>query len=59
VHQCVGEAFAWTELTLLVATIAQHWRFETASAPTPAPGLTLTPKGLRMRALRRPGPLPN
>lgn len=53
-HQCVGEGFAWTELTLLVATIAQHWRFETVSEPTPAPGITLTPKGLRMRALRRP-----
>jgi cytochrome P450 len=54
VHQCVGEGFAWTELTLLVATIAQRWRFETIGEPTPAPLITLVAKGLQMRAMRRP-----
>jgi cytochrome P450 len=53
VHLCVGEAFAWTELVLVLATIAQRWRFATVSAPTPEPRITLRPKGLRMRALRR------
>lgn len=53
VHQCVGEGFAWTEATLLLATIGQQWRFETVSEPTPEARLTLRPKGLRMRAIRR------
>ena len=26
-RQCIGESFAWMELVLLVATIAQRWRF--------------------------------
>jgi cytochrome P450 len=33
---CIGEAFAWTELVLVLATIARRWRF------TAAPGMTLT-----------------
>jgi hypothetical protein len=27
-RQCIGESFAWMELILLVATIAQRWRLE-------------------------------
>jgi cytochrome P450 len=53
VHQCVGEGFAWSEAILLLATIGQQWRFETVSDPTPEARLTLRPKGLRMRAIRR------
>jgi cytochrome P450 len=34
---CIGEAFAWTELVLVLATIARRWRFEAA------PGLTALP----------------
>jgi len=30
---CIGEAFAWTELVLVLATIARRWTF------TPTPGL--------------------
>jgi cytochrome P450 len=43
---CIGEAFAWTELVLVLATIAQRWTF----APTPGsqalgpqPSVTLRP----------------
>ena len=52
---CIGEAFAWTEAILLVATIAQRWRFVRGSEPppTPEPRITLRPKGLRMTALAR------
>lgn len=43
---CIGEAFAWTELVLVLATIAQHWRFTAtpeALAVTPQPSVTLRP----------------
>ena len=46
---CIGESFAWTEAILLLATIAQRWRFSLVSEPTPEPRITLRPKGLRMR----------
>jgi len=43
---CVGEGFAWTELVLVLATIARRWRFaatpETPSL-TPQPSVTLRP----------------
>jgi cytochrome P450 len=45
---CIGEAFAWTELVLVLATIARRWTF----APTagsealgPQPSVTLRPAG--------------
>ena len=50
---CIGESFAWTEAILLLATIAQRWRFAPVTPPTPEPRITLRPKGLRMRATRR------
>jgi cytochrome P450 len=44
---CMGEAFAWMEGVLLVAALAQRWRFrladETAS-PELQPAITLKPK---------------
>ena len=30
---CIGESFAWTEAILLLATIAQQWRFVAGRAP--------------------------
>lgn len=53
---CIGEAFAWTEAILLLATIAQRWRFTrgTHPAPTTEPRITLRPKELRMTAEPRP-----
>ena len=50
---CIGESFAWTEAILLLATIAQRWRFVAGTAPALEPRITLRPKGLRMRAVAR------
>ena len=45
-RRCVGESFAWMEGTLVLATIAQHWRLKLAGThPIEADGLiTLRPK---------------
>ncbi|HEX8029191.1 MAG TPA: cytochrome P450, partial [Vicinamibacterales bacterium] len=50
---CIGESFAWTEMILLLATIAQRWRFVATSAPQLEPRITLRPKNLRMQAVPR------
>ena len=51
---CIGESFAWTEAILLLATIAQRWRFTPVDKPpVPEPRITLRPKGLRMQAHAR------
>jgi cytochrome P450 len=50
---CIGESFAWTEAILLLAAIAQQWRFTPVKAPTPEPRITLRPAHLQMRASRR------
>jgi len=50
---CIGESFAWTEAILLLATIAQRWRFEPVSAPVREPRITLRPKDLLMRPRAR------
>lgn len=50
---CIGESFAWTEAILLLATIAQRWRFVAVTNPVPEPRITLRPAQLEMRAARR------
>jgi len=50
---CIGESFAWTEAILLLATIAQRWRFETVRPPQLEPRITLRAKNLVMQAIRR------
>jgi cytochrome P450 len=50
---CIGESFAWTEAILLLATIAQQWRFTAESVPKPEPRITLRPANLKMRVTRR------
>jgi cytochrome P450 len=50
---CIGESFAWTESVLLLATIAQQWRFTAVTTPVPEPRITLRPAQLQMRAVRR------
>jgi cytochrome P450 len=55
-RQCIGEAFAWMELVLLVATIAQQWTL--APVPghpvVPQPLVTLRAKhGIRMTLAMR------
>jgi cytochrome P450 len=47
---CIGESFAWTEAILLLATIAQRWKFALLTAPTPEPRITLRPLHLSVRA---------
>jgi cytochrome P450 len=57
-RQCIGESFAWMELVLLVATLAQQWRFELVPGHpvVPQAAVTLRPKyGMQMIAnARRP-----
>ena len=55
---CIGEAFAWMEGVLLLATIAQKWRFElTERRPAePLPLITLRARGgIPMRAVSSSG----
>jgi cytochrome P450 len=53
----MGEAFASMEGVLLLATIAQRWRFrllDESSHPEMHPALTLTPKfGIRAKVEQR------
>jgi len=59
-RQCIGERFAWMEGVLLLASIAQRWKFELTSAQQVVPQalITLRPKGglsvkLKARAAAR------
>lgn len=53
-RNCIGEAFAWMEGTLLLACIGQRWRFECLAEPQLQPMVTLRPrKGLKMRVHAR------
>ena len=55
-RQCIGESFAWMELVLLVATLAQQWRFELVPGHpvVPQAAVTLRPKfGMKMINVRR------
>jgi cytochrome P450 len=55
-RRCIGESFAWMELMLIVATLAQQWRFELAPnhPVVPQPLVTLRAKhGMKMIARRR------
>ena len=47
---CIGESFAWIEATLLLATLAQHWRMKLLDPPPLPllPAITLRPRqGIR------------
>lgn len=55
-RQCIGEAFAWMEGVLSIATLAHRWRFRYAGIGVPEvqAKITLRPKGeLRMVAEAR------
>jgi cytochrome P450 len=55
-RQCIGESFAWMELVLLVATIAQRWRLQLVPGHpvVPEPLVTLRTKhGVRMTVHQR------
>jgi cytochrome P450 len=56
-RRCIGESFAWMELVLVTAAIAQQWRLRLVPGHpvVPQPVVTLRMKhGLRMTAERRP-----
>jgi cytochrome P450 len=45
-RSCIGESFAWTEIVLVVATLARRWRFRVpagASEVRPFPRISLGP----------------
>ena len=53
---CIGEAFAWNEAMLALATLASRWRFVHVQPDpvVPEPSVTLRPRGgLPVRAERR------
>jgi cytochrome P450 len=55
-RMCIGEAFAWTEGTLVLATLARHWRLRLLPGQRiePLPLITLRPRhGIGVRAERR------
>jgi len=50
-RQCIGESFAWMEMTLVLATLAQRWRLRLVPGQRleVQPKITLRPKyGIRM-----------
>jgi cytochrome P450 len=61
-RRCIGESFAWMELMLILATLAQRWRCELVPnhPVVPQPLVTLRAKhGMKMIAHRRsPAPRP-
>jgi cytochrome P450 len=55
-RRCIGESFAWMELTLILAMLAQRWRFDLVPhhPVVPQPLVTLRAKhGMKMTAHRR------
>jgi cytochrome P450 len=55
-RRCIGESFAWMELVLIVATIAQRWHLQLVPGHPvePQPLITLRAKhGMRMTAAAR------
>ncbi len=54
-RRCIGEQFAWTEATLVLATLAQRWRPELipGSDVQPMPAVTLRTKSGMPMVLRR------
>jgi cytochrome P450 len=55
-RMCIGEGFASMEAALILATVAQRWRFELDGSALVAmqPVITLRPRhGMPMRAVRR------
>ncbi len=56
---CIGEAFAWTEGVLALATVAQRWRMHSVGArPGLNPTVTLSPDGPVPLRLERRSPVP-
>ncbi|MFC9945750.1 cytochrome P450 [Streptomyces pratensis] len=54
-HGCVGEAFAWTQMAMVLATLANRWSLHpvTDRPVEPVPTFTLTTGALPLRVRRR------
>ncbi|AUG80716.1 Cytochrome P450 [Kitasatospora sp. MMS16-BH015] len=54
-HGCLGEGFAWCELTIVLASLAARWEFEplTPGPVEPIPTFSLTLDGLPVRLRER------
>jgi cytochrome P450 len=55
-RQCIGEAFAWMEGTILLATLAQRWKLKLVPGHRVEiqPKITLRPRfGMQMTLERR------
>ena len=52
-RSCVGEAFAWLEGTLVLATLARRWRVRVRSPREMHPRITLRPAGPLLAAIAR------
>ncbi|MGW6202282.1 cytochrome P450 [Streptomyces sp. NPDC055089] len=50
-RQCIGDAFAWTEMTIITALIASRWHLRPAPGirPVPVGAITVHPSTLRMK----------
>lgn len=55
VHGCIGETFSWTELIVVLATIAARWRLASVPGhqPRPKPAVTMPVDALPMTVHRR------
>ena len=54
-RRCIGEQFAWTEATLVLATLAQRWapQLMPGADVTPMPAVTLRTRNGMPMVLRR------
>ena len=55
-RQCIGESLAWMEGSLVLATIAQHWRLQLAPGQKVEPQALITLRskfGMQMRVIKR------
>ncbi|AEW97978.1 MULTISPECIES: cytochrome P450 [Streptomycetaceae] len=55
-HGCLGESFAWTEMSIVLATLAARWELRSASPRPvrPVPTFSLTMAGAPMTVTARP-----
>jgi cytochrome P450 len=55
-RRCIGDQFAWTELSLVLATIAQRWKLRLVPGHPVAPQAVVTLRlkhGLKMTVHKR------
>lgn len=58
-RKCIGDAFAWTEVPILIATVLAHWKLRPAPGEPPREAISAMPHPDRMPMVverRRTGP---